>query len=728
MKTQLPQITRRAFAYGISAAGGGLILGVAPDFAAAETAVAAALQNGPEVTVWVVIERDDTTLIRVARSEMGQGSFTALPMLVAEELECDWALVRPEYVAPLENVSRGRPWGDMVTAGSLSIRASQAYLRKAGAQARAMLIAEAAARWGVGADECTARDSVVTHIASGRSLRYGEIAEGAAIRPVPQQVTLKRPEDWRLIGRSVKRFDTVDKAMGRPIYASDVRLPGMLYAAVAACPAHGGRLVGFDSAKALGMPGVRHAVAVGDNAVAVVATSWWQAKKALDALPISWDEASSKGLSSETIRQSFLKGLDADDVAIGRKVGDVDATLATASSILHADYEVPYLAHTTMEPQTCTAHVSEAGAELWAPTQNGEGTLRVVAKTLGIDPSRVTVHKCHLGGGFGRRGLAQDWARQAVLIARQLDQPVKMIWTREEDVQHDYYRPAFVGRHTAGFDDKGRLIGWKTRLCGSSISFGLAQDRLKNGQDLDMMAGFHAEDMVYDVPNIEVGYVMRNTAIPVGFWRGVNHSQNGYIREGFVDELAHARGKDPYLFRRELLANSPRSLAVLDEVATRADWGKTKDGIHQGIAIVECYDSVCAHVVEVSVDKTGALKVHRVVVAIDSGYVVNPSIVVAQMEGGVAYGLIAALAGEITLKQGRVEQSNFHDYPALRINEMPAVETYLVPSGDKYIQKWGGVGEPGVPPLAPALVNAIFSATGRRIRSLPLKNHDLTPV
>jgi isoquinoline 1-oxidoreductase beta subunit len=728
MSTQLPQITRRAFAFGISAAGGGLILGLSPSVAAAETPELAANERNPEVTVWVVIERDDTVVIRVARSEMGQGNFTSLPMLVAEELECDWARVRPEYVAPSENIARGRPWGDMVTAASLSIRASQAYLRKAGAQARMMLIAEAAARWGVVPEQCSARDSLVTHGPSGRTVRYGEIAEGASVRPVPQQVNLKSPQDWRLIGRSVKRFDIVDKTMGHPIYASDVRLPGMLYAAVAACPAHGGKLVSFDADKVSAMPGVRHVLSVGQNAVAVLATSWWHAKKALEVLPISWDEASSKDLSSEKIRDSFLKGLEAEDVAIGRKDGDADTALKSAHSIVSADYEVPYLAHITMEPQTCTAHVTEGGVEVWAPTQNGEGTLRVVAKTLGIDPSRVTVHKCHLGGGFGRRGLAQDWARLAVLIAKQVDQPVKMIWSREEDIRHDYYRPAFVGRHKAAFDQSGKLVGWKTRLCGSSIAFLLAQDRLKNGQDMEMMSAFLEEDMFYDVPNFEVGYIMRNTAVPVGFWRGVNHSQNGYIRECFIDELAHSRGKDPYLFRRELLANSPRSLAVLDEVAARANWGKSKEGIQQGIAIVECYDSVCAHVVEVSVDKTGSLKVHRVVVAIDSGYVVNPSIVVAQMEGAVAFGLIAALMGEITLTEGRVDQSNFHDYPALRMNEMPPVETYLVPSRDKYIKKWGGIGEPGVPPLAPALVNAIFAATGRRIRSLPLKNHDLTPI
>jgi isoquinoline 1-oxidoreductase subunit beta len=729
MKKLHPQITRRAFAFGISAAGGGLILGISPTAGQAETAPSQVHDaKSPEVTVWVVIERDDTVIIRVARSEMGQGGFTSLPMLVAEELECDWSRVRAEYAAPSENLARGRPWGDMVTAGSLSIRASQAYLRKAGAQARLMLVAEAAARWGVSDSECVARSSVVTHRSTGSSFRYGEIAQAAALRPIPQQVPLKRPEDWRLIGRSVNRLDTVDKVMGRPIYASDVRLPNMLYAAVAACPSHGGRLKSFDSTKILEMQGVRHVVPVGDNAVAVVAASWWQAKKALEMLPINWDTSSSAGLSTEAIRRTFLDGLEADDVAVGRKAGDVDAALASASSIVHADYQVPYLAHTTMEPQTCTAHVTANGVEVWAPTQNGEGTLRTVARTLGLDPSQVVVHKHHLGGGFGRRGLAQDWARQAVLIAKQIEQPVKMIWTREEDVRHDYYRPAFIGRHTAGFDADGKFIGWKTRLCGSSISFGLAQDRLKNGQDLEMMSGFLEADMFYDVPNVEVGYVMRNTAVPVGFWRGVNHSQNGYIREAFIDELAHVRAKDPYQFRRELLANSPRSLAVLDEVARRADWGKARDGIHQGIAIVECYDSVCAHVVEISVDPAGAVKVHRVVCAIDSGYVVNPGIVVAQMEGAIVYGLIAALTGEITLNGGRVDQSNFHDYPALRMNEMPEVETYLVPSGDKYIQRWGGIGEPGVPPLAPALVNAVFAATGKRIRSLPLKNHDLIPV
>lgn len=727
MSPREPVLTRRSFAFGISALGGGLVLGLGMGPGEAQDTPYTGPGN-PEVTVWIVIEPDDTVVIRVARSEMGQGGFTSLPMLVAEELECDWNRVRPEYVLPSDNLARGRAWGPMVTAGSLSIRTSQAYLRKAGAQAREMLIAEAAARWAVPANECSARESVITHHPTNRTLRYGEVGGAASQRPIPQEVVLKRPEDWRLIGRPVRRLDSADKATGKPIYASDVRLPGMLYAAISACPAHGGHLKSFDAAKVLKLPGIKHVVPVDDNAIAVVAASWWQAKKGLEALPVLWDESSAKGLSTDTIRQTFLQGLDAADLAIGRKVGDVDAALASAASVIRADYDVPYLAHTTMEPQTCTAHVADGIAQVWAPTQDGEGTLRAVATALSIDPSKVIVHKCHLGGGFGRRGLAQDWARQAVLISSEIGVPVKMVWTRTEDIQHDYYRPHCVARHTAGFDQSGRLVAWKVRLCGSSILFGLMQGRMKNGQDFEMMNGFVAEDMFYDVPNFEVGYAMRNTAVPVGFWRGVNHSQNGFFREAFIDELAHARGRDPYQFRRMLLANSPRSLAVLDAVARRANWGQSPSGIHQGIALVECYDSVCAHVVDLSVDATGIVKVHRVVCAVDSGYVVNPSIVTAQMEGAIAYGLTAVLTGEITLKDGRVDQRNFHDYPALRINEMPPVETLLVPSGDKYIQRWGGIGEPGLPPLAPAVTNAVFAATGQRIRSLPLSKYRLVPT
>jgi isoquinoline 1-oxidoreductase beta subunit len=720
--------TRRTFTFGISAAAAGLAMSVHPlrSLAALGNApIAANEELPPEITAWIKIEPDDTTIIQVARSEMGQGNFTTLPMLVAEELECDWRFVRPHYVGANENILRDHAWGSMVTAASISIRESQSYLRKAGAQARHMLIAEAAERWQVSQDECVARDSVVTHVPTGRTLRYGEIAEAAAHRPIPADVRLKAPEEWRLIGQSIPRLDLRDKVVGNPIYASDVRLPDMLFASVSACPVLGGRLKSFDASQIMGMPGVQHVVAVEGIAVAVLADSWWQAKKARDALPITWDPGEGKQVSTQTIRETYANGLTADDVAIGRKIGDVNKALSQALSVVHADYVVPYLAHTTMEPQTCTAYVRGEDVEVWAPTQNGEGTLVNVANTLGIPPSKVIVHKHHLGGGFGRRGLAQDWSRMAAHIAKQVDRPVKMIWTREEDIQHDYYRPMVLARQSAGFDAAGNLIGWQVRLCGSSILVGLSPDLLVNGQDLEMCNAFRDADMAYHVPNFEVGYVMRNNSVPVGYWRGVNHSQNGFFRECFIDELAHARSQDPYLFRRTLLSKAPRSLAVVDEVAKRANWGSAPKGIFQGMALVECYNSVTAQVVEISVDDAGLLTVHRVVCAIDAGYIVNPDIVEAQMQGAVAYALGAVLYGEITLRDGKVEQSNFHDYRALRMNEMPQVETYLASSGDKYSKDWGGVGEPGTPPLAPAVYNAVFAATGKRIRSLPLANQQL---
>jgi len=444
-------------------------------------------------------------------------------------------------------------------------------------------------------------------------------------------------------------------------------------------------------------------------------------------VPLVWDFGKARELTTESLRDLFREGLDAEDVAIGRRVGNVKVALDKAVTLVNADYEVPYLAHTTMEPQTCTAHVTAGHAEVWAPTQNGEGTLLSVADALRLDPAQVMVHKHHLGGGFGRRGLAQDWARMAALIAQQVNRPVKMIWTRDEDVQHDYYRPMVLARQSAGFDRSGNLIGWQVRVCGSSILVGLSPDRLKNGQDIEMMNGFLEEDMAYKVPNFEVGYVMRNTTIPVGFWRGVNHSQNGFFRESFIDELAHHRGRDPYLFRIELLAKAPRSLAVLKAAAQRANWGHTAPGVYQGIALVECYNSVTAQVVDLSVSSTGEIAVHRVVCAIDAGYLVNPRIVEAQMEGAVAYGLVAALHGEITLQQGQVQQSNFNDYRALRMNEMPGVEVIDASSGNRYTPEWGGVGEPGTPPLAPAIANAVFAATGQRIRSLPFARYLRAP-
>jgi isoquinoline 1-oxidoreductase beta subunit len=679
--------------------------------------------TAPEVTIWVVIEPDDTIVIRVARSEMGQGSLTALPMLVAEELECDWARVRAEYVDPHENVVRGRPWGSMVTAASIAIRESQSYLRKAGAQARIMLISEAAARWRVDAAECSAHNGVVRHSGTNRAFRYGELAYGASKQPVPTDVPLKPSSQWRLIGTSVPRLDTVDKVLGKPIYAGDVRLPGMLFASYSACPNHGGRLKRFDGKKALSMPGVRQVFAVGDLGVAVLADSWWQARQAMDAVTIEWNPDRGRGFSTDAIRDSFIGALDADDAAIGQRIGNVNAALAASEFRVDADYHVPYLAHATMEPQTCTAHVINGRAEIWAPTQNGEGTLRAVAIALQIAPSAVTVHMHHLGGGFGRRGLAQDWSIIAALIARSAEVPIKMIWTREEDIQHDYYRPLVVARHSAGFDGAGNIVAWRVRLCGSSNLVQLSPDRLKNGQDLEMMGAFNPDDMDYRVPNFEVGYVMRNTPVPVGFWRGVNHSQNGFFRESFIDEMAHACGKDPYLFRRKLLSANPRTTAVVDAVAKLSGWGRSRSGVFQGMAVVTCYNTVSAQVVDLSIGQAGEVIVHRVSCAIDAVRVVNPGIVEAQMQGAVVFALGAALDGEITLQDGRVLQSNFSDYPVLRMNQTPEVALAIVSSGDKYSKEWGGVGEPGTPPLAPALCNAFFAATGQRVRSLPLSKH-----
>jgi isoquinoline 1-oxidoreductase subunit beta len=718
-----PLVSRRAFVFGISATVGGVVL--TRQDRSAIAAVAPDSTNISEINAWVVIDSDDSVTIRVARSEMGQGSLTGLLMLVAEELECDWSRVRAEYASPAENLACAHAWGSMTTAGSLGIRSSQDYLRKAGGQARMMLIAEAASRWNVSADECHARNSVISHPASGRSVRFGEVAVGAAQRPIPHEVTLKRPDEWRLIGQSVRRLDTPDKVFGRPIYASDVRVPDMLYAAVIACPALGGRCRSFNPDAVKDMPGVRHVVPVADNAVAVVAGSWWQAKNAIERLPIVWDESATANLSTEDIKARFRAALDCTDLAVGLRNGDVVEALGSASKTIEADYDVPYLAHTTMEPQTCTAHVTPDKVEVWAPTQDGEGTLHTIARVLNVDPRKVVVNKCHLGGGFGRRGLAQDWAIQAVLIARQVDAPVKLLWTRQEDIRHDDYRPLIVARQTASFDAKGRLTGWKVRLAGPSIFTALLPSALVSGQDLDMMSGFRAADMFYEVPAVDVGYAMRNTTIPVGFWRGVNHTQNGFFRESFVDEMAYVHNEDPYQFRRKLLAGAPRSLRLLDAVAQHAGWGRSAPGVYQGIAIVESYDSVCVHIVELSASEQGEIKIHRVIVGLDCGYIVNPASVVAQMEGSVAWALVAVMTGEITHTRGRVDQSNFHDYPALRMFEMPPVETLLLPSGDRYLKRWGGVGEPGVPPLAPAVTNAIFAATGKRIRSLPLKRHNL---
>ncbi|MBV9203136.1 MAG: xanthine dehydrogenase family protein molybdopterin-binding subunit [Alphaproteobacteria bacterium] len=718
--THMPQISRRFFLTTAAAASGGLALG----FHLPQGVAAAGAAPGPaEVTAWVVIQPDDAVIIRVARSEMGQGITTSLPMLVAEELQCDWSKVRFEFPSPEENLRRKRAWGEMSTGGSRSVRTSQEYLRKAGAAAREMLIAAAAAQWGVPAAECQAANSIITHKASGRTLRYGEVAEAASKLPPPSEPKLKDPKDWTLLGTPQKRLDTLEKVTGKPIYGIDVRVPNMLYAAIVQCPVFGGTPKSYDETKIRGLKGVRQVVQL-PNAVAVVADSWWQAKTAVDALPVTWDEGQSGKVSSTSIAEFLRAGLAAADAAVIRKDGDVDATLASAAKRIEAEYGAPFLSHATMEPQNCTAHVTPDKVEVWVSTQSGEAALAAAAAAAEVPPEKVVVHKTMLGGGFGRRGAVQDYVHQAVLVAKAVGHPVKLLWTREEDIRHDFYRPVAMAKFTAGLDTTGMPVGWRVRVTGPSILANLFPQRLTNGVDQSFANGF-TDEMAYNVPNYEVGYAMRTTHVPVGFWRSVNHSQNGFFRESFIDEMAQAAGQDPYQYRRKLLSKDPVRLAVLDAAAQKAGWGNpTASGVSRGIALVEAYGSLCAQVAEVSVGGKGEVRVHRVVASLNTGHVVNPEILRAQTESAIVYGLSAALYGAITIENGRVQQGNFDDYEMLRLADMPVVETVLAPSGGF----WGGGGEIGVPPLAPAVCNAIFAATGKRIRSLPLKGQDLKRV
>jgi isoquinoline 1-oxidoreductase beta subunit len=714
-----PEVNRRTFLTAV-AAGGGMALGFDLPLGSPRPQAAGA---APEINAWIVIRPDDTVIVRVARSEMGQGTTTALPMLVAEELECDWSKVTFEFPRPDENLRRNRIWGDFSTGGSRSIRNSQETLRRAGATAREMLIAAAAAQWGVAAFECRAANSVVTHPASSRAATYGSLAEAAAKLPTPATVRLKKPSEWRLIGTPVKRLEIADKVVGKPIYGIDVRVPGMLHAALAQCPVFKGTLKAVDERAIAGMKGVHKVVALKD-AVAVVADNWWQAKKALDALTIEWHTGANGSISSTDISAFLQDGLTATDAGIGYKQGHLADGFAQASQRIAADYAVPFLAHATMEPQNCTAHVTGDRAEIWVPTQNGEAAMASAAHALGIPPRNVTVHKTMLGGGFGRRGATQDFVPPAVLVAKAVGRPVKLVWSREQDIAHDYYRPVAMARMTAGLDAAGMPVAWHVRMTGNSIWGTLMPALLRGGVDRQFQEGFLA-DMPYDIPNYLADYAIRNTHVPVGFWRCVNHTQNCFFKESFVDEMAHAAGIDPLDYRRRLIGkhrHAARFLSVLNAAAERIGWNTPPPPqTFRGIALNEAYNTFVAAATEVSVTADGAVRMHRIVVALDPGTVVNPLTAEMQTESAVVFGLTAALHGEITIKDGRVEQSNFDDYRLLRLAEMPRVETILVPSGGFF----SGCGEPPVAVVAPALCNAIFAATGKRIRSLPLAKHDL---
>src|SRR5712664_2643490 len=715
-------VSRRKFIVGTAAAGGGLALGFKLPFIGSAQAATA---PGTEVNAWVVVKPDSTCVVRIARSEMGQGTLTGLAQLVAEELECDWKKVATEHVFPGQNLARKRVWGDMATGGSRGIRGSQDYVRSGGAAARIMLVQAAADQWKVPVGELTVSNGVITHPASKRSTTYGKVAAAAAklTPPDPKTIKLKDPKDWKIAGRPMKRLDTADKLNGRKLYSIDLRMPGMLNAAVMACPVHGGRLVSYDEAKVANMPGVRRVVKVNDGAVAVVADTWWRAKTALEALPIVWDEGANAAQSSATIAERLKEGLTADDAFADTKIGDALKVIAAAPKKVEAVYSTPFLSHATMEPMNCTAKITADRVEVWTATQRAEGSLAAACEEAGLPLQKGEVHKLDLGGGFGRRGGTQDYTRQAVAIAKQFPGvPVKLIWSREEDQAHDFYRPISQCKLSAGLDEQGNLVGLHVRISGQSINAYLNPGAIKEGKDVRQLQGMWKEpgdaQFGYTLPNLMIEYAMRNTHMRVGPWRGVNTNQNGVYLECFMDEVARAAGKDPLEFRRALMANHPKHLAVLNAAADKAGWGKPLPaGVHRGIAQFMGYGSYSAAVAEVSVSDKGQVKVHRMVLALNCGHAVNPDQIAAQVEGSVVYGLSAALYGEVTVEKGRMVELNFHNYPIMRLAEMPKVETVIVPSYDF----WGGVGEPTICVVAPSVMNAISAATGKPVRSLPLK-------
>jgi len=720
------KLSRRKFVVGSAAAGGGLALGFNLPWGFGAAMAQGAANNGTEVNIWVAIKPDDTCVIRIARSEMGQGTITGLAQLVAEELECDWKKVTTEQITPGTNLARKRAWGEMGTGGSRGIRTSQDYVRRGGAAARIMLLQAAADEWKVPVGELKVANGVITHAASQRSVSYGKIATAAAKiePPDPKSIKLKDPKDWTIAGKPLKRLDTADKLNGSKIYAIDVKLPGMLCAAIKDCPVFGGKLKSYDEAKIAGMPGVRKVVKVKDTGIAVVADTWWRAKTALDALPIVWDQGAGATQSDATIAEHLKEGLTATTINGTRQNGDAPKAIQGAAKKVEAVYSTPFLAHACMEPMNATVKLSADKAEVWVASQNVEASLAALSEASGVPLAKCDVHRLDLGGGFGRRGGTQDFVHQAVAIAKEFpDVPVKLIWSREEDQAHDFYRPISQCRLSAGLDADGKLTGLHVRVSGQSINATLNQAAIVNGQDMRQLQGFYEEpgdaQLGYTVPNLLIEYVMRNTHVPVGPWRGVNTNQNGIYMECFMDEVARAAGKDPLEFRRGLMSQYPKHLAVLNAAAEKGDWGKPlPPGVHRGIAQFMGYGSYSAAVAEVSVSDQGKLKVHRMVLALNCGHAVNPDQIAAQVEGSVAYGLTATLYGECKVKDGRMVDLNFDTYEIMRLAEMPKVETVIVATHDF----WGGVGEPTICVVAPAVLNAIYAATGKPVRSLPLKN------
>lgn len=703
-------ITRRDFIAVTSIAGTGLVLGVYSDRTDGLEGTPPQTDPGKDFmpSAWIRIANDGSVAITVAKSELGQGIRTALAMIVAEELDADWPTVR------VEQALADAKYGSMVTGGSTSVRTSWDTLRQAGATARVMLLGAAAQRWNVPLPECRTENGTVIHVPTGRILRYGELADEAARLPVPENPPLKEPHDFKIIGKRMPRVDTPAKVDGSAVFGMDVRVPGMLFASIARCPVFGGKLASHDASKAQAMPGVRHVVPI-FRGIAVVADTTWQSLQARDALDVTWDEGPSVSLSSKGI-SATLAELANGKGAVAESAGDAEGALAGAAKTLTATFEAPFLAHATMEPMNCTAHVQKDRCEIWVPTQNAQGARQAAAAVAGLSEEQVIVHSTLVGGGFGRR-IIVDYVAEAVSVSREIGAPVQVVWSREDDMQHDFYRPVSLHVLAGGLDAEGRLVALKHRVVAPSISAQGEPDQFKDGLDPGAVEG--TTRIPYAIPNLLIDYVMAQINVPLGYWRSVYPSQNVFALESFIDELAHAAGADPYEFRRSLMDASPKMQRVLDLAATKAGWGTPlPPGRFRGIAFCPpaFYHTPVAQVAEVSVDDGGRIRVHRVVGAIDCGIVINPTGVEAQMEGGTAFGITAALKGRITIERGRVAQRNFNDYPLLTIDEMPVVETHIVPSADPPT----GTGEPVLPAVAPAIANAVFAATGKRLRTLPL--------
>lgn len=753
--------TRRRFLLGTLAAAGALAVGwgaMPPRQRLATREPLPATGGQVPLNGWVKIDRDDTVTVVMAKSEMGQGIHTALAGILAEELDADWSRVRTEMspIDPIYNnlatVVDGLPFhpddhgmlkrfagwmtakamrefGVMMTGGSSSTKDLWLPMRQAGASARAMLVAAAAQQWQVDAAGITVAAGVVSHAASGRSARFGELVEAAGRLPLPSDPPLKDPKRFTLLGKPLRRADAADKIAGRAGFGIDVRLPGMRYAAVQMCPTLGGSVRRFDAAKAQAMPGVRQVVSFpalngGTGGVAAIADTPWQAMQAAPLVEVEWDPGEMAGFSSAAAIERFAATLDREDGFPYYRHGDVDAALASAAKTVEAEYRAPWLAHTPMEPINCTVQFRDGRATVWVPTQVPGLARMAAARALGVDAEAVDVKVQYLGGGFGRR-LDVDFVAQAAAIAKQADgAPVQVLWTREQDVRHDVYRPACVSRFRAGLDAQGALVAWRNVSAGQAIVpqvlhriFGLP------GAGPDKTAAEGAFDQPYEYPNARIAHEVVPLPLQVGFWRAVGHSHQAFFKEGFMDEVAAAAGQDPVAFRTSLLQRHPRHLAVLQRAADMAGWGTpvpaADDGRRRGkgVALHQSFGAIVAQVAQVSVAEDGAIRVERVWCAIDCGFAVNPNVIRQQVESAIVYGLSAALHGEVTIEDGRVVQSNFHDYPALRIDECPVIETAIIESAEHP----EGVGEPGLPPIAPAVANAVFAATGRRLRALPLK-------